>query len=132
MNIDFYPRQNFPTLISVFSGFAAGVGNAADWGKVPVTVLAQNHPMLIPLQFGFETRDKVDAILLPLASDRKRCLEVATKVLVALLNQMAGAIEPDVALRLAFEICNGMAKTAPMTKKAMLVAQAAASRQAKP
>lgn len=35
---------------------------------------------------------------------------------------MAGVIQPDVALRLAFEIINGMAKTVPMTKAAMRAA----------
>ena len=35
---------------------------------------------------------------------------------------MAGAIEPDDVLRLAFEIINGVARTAPMTAKALKAA----------
>jgi hypothetical protein len=123
VNADFYALKNFPTLVSVFSGYAAGIGSMNDWGKVPVTVLPRNFPTIIPLQFAFETRDNVDMILRPIAADKTRCLITATKALVALLNQMTGAIEPDVALRLAFEITNGMAKTAPMTKTAFKKAQ---------
>ncbi len=117
-----YPEAEFPTLVSVFSGFAAGIGQGDKWGKVPVTVIRAHHPWISPLQFAFETRDKVDAILESVAADKRRCLEISTKVLAALLNRMAGAIPPDIALRLAFEIVNGMAKTAPMTKAAMRAA----------
>jgi hypothetical protein len=118
LNTDVYTLERFPTLVSVFSGYAAGVGKDDIWGKVPVTVLPRNHPAIIPLQFAFETREKVDSILRPIVADKLRGLGVATKSLASLLNQMTKAIEPDVALRLAFEIVNGMAKTAPMTAKA--------------
>jgi hypothetical protein len=125
---DSYPDDKYPTLTSVFGGYAAGVGKAEDWGKVPVTVLPHNHPSIVPLQFGFETRDKVDAILHSIASDKPRCLVIASNALAALLNRMIGTIAPDVALRLAFEITNGMAKTAPMTKKAFAAAQKSPTR----
>ena len=118
LNADYYTLKDFPSLVSVFSGYAAGIGKGEDWGKVPVTVLPRNYPTIIPLQFAFETRDNVDAVLRPVMADKMRCLVIATRALVALLNQMTGAIEPDVALRLTFEIANGMAKTAPMTKAA--------------
>lgn len=120
---DAYPFASYPTLGSVFGGFAAGVGDPADWGKVPVTVILRNHPTIVPLQFAFETRHKVDAILRPVAADKMRCLTLSTKALASLLSHMSKAIEPDVALRLAFEIINGMAKTAPMTAKALAAAQ---------
>lgn len=120
-----YTPERFPTLVSVFSGFAAGIGKTEDWGKVPVTVLRRNHPTIVPLQFAFETRDKIGVVLRPTAADKMRRLAIATKALAALLNQMVGAIESDVALRLAFEITNGMAKTAPMTTKALAAAQEA-------
>jgi hypothetical protein len=116
---DAYLPQHYPTLQSVFSGYAAGIGRVEDWGKVPLTVGAHQHPGIVPLQFAIETRDAVDAILRPAAADKPRCLALATKALAAVMNQMTSAIQPEVALRLAFEIANGMAKTAPMTKKAM-------------
>lgn len=119
LNSEAYVLQHYPSLVSVFSGYAAGIGHPEDWGKVPVTVLPVNHPTIIPLQFAFETRANVDLILTPIAADKMLCVAVATKALAALLNQMIGAIEPDVALRLAFEIINGIAKTAPMTAKAL-------------
>lgn len=123
LDSDVYIPAKFPTLVSIFSGYAAGIGNVEEWGKVPVTVLRHNHPTIIPLQFAFETRDKVDRILRSVAADKQRCLTISIKALAALLNQMKKAIEPDVALRLAFEIINGMAKTAPMTAKAMAAAR---------
>jgi len=123
LSTDAYPTAQFPTLVSVFAGFAAGIGNPQDWGKVPVTVLPRNHPTTIPLQFAFETRDKVDAILHPVSANKMHCLTLCTRALVSLLSHMSKAIEPDVALRLAFEITNGMAKTAPMTKRASATKQ---------
>lgn len=119
---DAYQAQHFPTLHSVFSGFAAGVGMPQDWGKVPVTVVPAYQPSLVPLRFGFETRDAVDAILTAAAAEKARGLAIATQALGSVLNQMTRAIPPDTALRLAFEIVNGMAKTAPMTKKALAAA----------
>lgn len=85
--------------------------------------MRDHHPWIIPLQFGFETPDPVDRIFRGVADEKLRCLGIATKALAAVLNQMSRAIPPDIALRLAFEIINGMAKTAPMTKKAMAAAQ---------
>ena len=115
-----YPPAAFPDARSVFTGYAAGIGKTEDWGKVPVTVPPNHQPWIIPLQFGYDTRDEIDSILKPVEADKIRCLRIAVGALVDLLNQMAGAIDPALALLLAFEICNGMAKTAPMTKKAFL------------
>lgn len=125
VNSSTYTEKDFPDVSTVFRGYAAGIGKSEDWGKVPVTVLPAHHPVIIPLQFAFETREKVDAIFKPIAQDKMRCLRIAVGALADLLNQMAGAIPADVALRLAFEIINGMAKTAPMTRKAFLAAQKA-------
>jgi hypothetical protein len=114
-----YPKETFPDVASVFRGYAAGIGKPEDWGKVPVTVPPDNRPGVLPLQFAYETRSQVDAILKSVVEDKSRCLWIATNGLAAMLNKVAGVIAPDVALRLAFEISNGMAKTAPMTEKAM-------------
>lgn len=118
-----YPPGTHPDPADIFRSFAAGIGKEEDWGKVPFTVPEENHPSILPLKFGFETRPRVDAILAPASQDKARCLRVAVSAMADLLNRMGGAIKPDLALRLAFEIINGMAKTAPMTEKAMRAAQ---------
>ena len=123
-----YPSNAFPDLRAVFTSFAAEIGKPGDWGKVPLTVPADNYPLILPLQFGYETRPQVDAILKPITADKRRCLHIAVAALAELLNKVAGAIAPEIALRLAVEITNGMAKTTPMTDKAMRAAQARSQR----
>jgi hypothetical protein len=114
-----YHKEKFPALSVVFAGYAARVGEVKDWGKVPLSVPEVNLPFVLPLQVGFETRDKVDEIFREILSDKMRCLRVATEALADLLNKVSGVIDPALALLLSIETINGMAKTAPMTKKAM-------------
>jgi hypothetical protein len=114
-----YQAEHFPELGSVFSGYAAGFTKAEDWGHVPVTVPALHHPTILPLQFAYETRSKVDSILAPVATEKERCLRIAVLALADILNHMSGAMPPAVAILLALELTNGMAKTAPMTDRAM-------------
>ncbi|MBX7211689.1 MAG: hypothetical protein K1X78_25500 [Verrucomicrobiaceae bacterium] len=114
--------SEFPALRDVFSYYAAHVGNAADWGKVPLSVDPNHHPFVPPLRIGYETRRTVDEILKPATSDKMRCLRIATESLADILKMVAGAIDHKLALTLTIETINGMAKTAPMTEKAMKAA----------
>lgn len=118
-----YADGEFPPLAGVFEHFAAHQGSAVDWGKAPLTVSTDNHPFLPPLRFGYETRAQVDEILKPLGTDKARCLRLATEALAELLAMVASAIDHQVALRIAIETINAMAKTAPMTVRAMQAAQ---------
>jgi hypothetical protein len=122
-----YPDVEFPVLSDVFRHYAACVGNAADWGKVPLSVGEDHLPFIPPLRVGYETRGRVDDILLPVRDDKARCLRIATQSLADILVMVASAIDHQVALTLAIETINGMAKTAPMTARAMQQAQADAS-----
>lgn len=119
-----YAEQYWPELTDVFRHYAAAVGQPADWGKAPLTVPEPNRPRILPLRFAYETRADVDDILRPVAADKPRCLRIAVGALADLLHQVAGVLAPGVGLTLAFEVINGMAKTAPMTEKALRAAQA--------
>jgi hypothetical protein len=114
-----YTKEDFPNLKNVFQGFAAGAGNKSLWGKVPLSVPTENLPRLLPLRAGFETRDQVDNIFIPIKEDKQRCLRIATESLAELLNMVSKAINPRIALTLTIETINGMAKTASMTAQAL-------------
>jgi hypothetical protein len=114
-----YDRADFPALSAVFRGFAAKVGTAAAWGTVPLSVPERHQPSLIPLRIGYETRPAVDKVLSPLGGDKQRILRTAVLALAQLLEAVRQAIDPKIALRLALELVNGMAKTAPMTEAAL-------------
>ena len=118
-----YTKDQFPDVAAVFRTYAAGVGKAEDWGKAPLSVPEENHPRILPLRFAYETRAQVDAILQPVAKDQTRCLRIATGAPADLLNKVAGILAPNIALCLVLETVNGMAKTAPMTEKALRAAQ---------
>jgi hypothetical protein len=114
-----YDLADFPKLSGVFRYFAEHIGKQEDWGKVPLSVPAGNQPSLLPLQVGFETRDTIDQLFESVASDKPRIVRICAAALADLLGKVRGAIEPKVALALTFELLNGMAKTAPMTARAM-------------
>ena len=114
-----YQEVDFPPLPEIFKGFAAGIGNPADWGKVPLSVGADNQPYVLPLRVAYESRAAIDQILQPLNGDKARSLRVSVIALSEILKLVRQAISPNVALLLAIETVNGMSKTAPMTDRAM-------------
>jgi hypothetical protein len=61
----------------------------------------------------------VDEILVPARDDKARCLRIATEALAEILAIVASAIDHKLALTIAIETINGMAKTAPITDRAM-------------
>jgi hypothetical protein len=61
----------------------------------------------------------VDEILMPIRSNKRLCLQVATEALATILNMISNVMNPGVALMLAIETINGMMKTAPMTAKSL-------------
>ena len=117
-----YDRADFPGPAAVFRHYAANVGKASDWGHAPLSVPDKHKPSLIPLKVGYESRPAIDRLMAPLGDDKQRALLAATLGLAQLLEAVHDAIEPRIALTLAFETVNGMAKTAPMTAAAMKVA----------
>lgn len=90
----------------------------APWGHVVTTVGDDHRPWVPPLAAAYELRPAVLAA--EAAQDTTtahRHLLTATALLEA-GHQVAGAIDPAIAVQLALEVVWGMAKTAPMTKVA--------------
>jgi hypothetical protein len=118
-----YSDTEFPELSEVFRQFAARIGDPADWGRVPLSVPDDHLPFVPPLRIGYETRARVDDILARARNDKARCLRIATDALAEILAMVASAIDHKLALTIAIETINGMAKTAPITERAMQQAQ---------
>ena len=118
-----YSDAEFPNLPDVFRQFAARIGGPVEWGRVPLSVPENHFPFIRPLQISYETRTRVDDILAPVRHDKARCLRIATESLAEILTEVASAIDHMLALTLAVETINCMAKTAPMTERAMRQAQ---------
>jgi hypothetical protein len=114
-----FVKADFPVLEDVFRHFAGHIGDAAAWGKVPLSVPQAHLPSLMPLQVAYQTRALVDAALAPLGNDRMERLTATTLTLSRVLCETKSVIEPWVATTLALETVNGMAKMAPMTAEAM-------------
>jgi hypothetical protein len=111
----------------IFQDFAARIGKPADWGTVPLSVPKENIPSVLPLRVAYETRPTVDKIFLPLSNPQQR-LHAAVLALAEALIAVREAIDRKIALLLALQIVNGMAKTAPMTDEAMEAAKKKDSR----
>jgi hypothetical protein len=114
-----YTADTFPVVSELMKGYAAGIGIASDWGKVPLSVPKDNQPFVLPLQVGYNSRAFVDNLFASISQDKLRCLRISAEALGDILNLTAKVFDPAVALRLAVEIINGMSKTAPMTKEAL-------------
>jgi hypothetical protein len=115
-----YTRFEFPKVEDVFKAFAAGIGKPEDWGWVPLSVSQDNRPFLQPLRAAYETRAGVDEILTPFRNEPTTSLKVVTHALAKVLITVRQAIQPSVALLLALETVNGMAKTTPVTDQVFL------------
>ena len=114
-----FAQSDFPKLEDVFKHFAANIGKKEDWGRVPLSIAQEHHPIAKPLHIAYELRAIVDRSLAPLGSDSSTRLRAATAVLARALCETRDAIVRTVAATLAIETINGMAKTAPMTDAAM-------------
>lgn len=114
-----FTKSDFPVLKDVFTYFAANVGKVEDWGKVPLSVPKDNHPLIKPLRAAYEMRSTVDKIFAPLGDNRQQRLHAATLTLAETLCKTRDVLARRIATTLAIETVNGMAKTAPMTDAAM-------------
>ncbi len=87
---------------------------------MPLSAPRVNWPKIEPLQVTFHSRHAVDDALRPLGDNSSLRLSATTLALVLTLDAVESVIDHKVALSLAFETVNGMAKTAPMTVEAFL------------
>ena len=113
-----YTTSDFPRQEDVFGLFAAHAGEAELWGKVPLSIPADHHPSFLPLRFAYATRSKVSECLLPLESS-DQALKASVLALAEALCKVGEILDRRIALTLALETVNGMAKTAPITNAAL-------------
>jgi hypothetical protein len=128
---DPFPENVFPDIGKIYEQFASerrqGVPKKR-WGKAPLSIPPNHYPRedRPPLRAAFELRQTVGQKWLDDKITPQRIANVAQFALVMLLNQMRESIAPAIALALAFETMNAMAKTAPMLPKHMSQIQAGA------
>lgn len=124
--------SDFPVLNDVFAGYVAHAAQKEDWGRVPLSIPKANLPRALPLMVACSYRSVVDRALAPLGEDSGKRLRAVTAMLARVLCETREALARKVALALALETLNGIAKMAPMTDAAMAkVRAAAAARTAK-
>ncbi len=73
----------------------------------------------MPLRAAYETRPIVDKIFAPLGDNQQQKFHAATFTLAETLCKTRDVLNRKIAITLALETVNGMAKTAPMTDAAM-------------
>jgi hypothetical protein len=119
-----FVREDFPpSLKEIFTYFTANVGKAEDWGKVPLSVPAENHPFIMPLRVAYESRGMIDKLFAPLGNNHQQRLRAATLTLAKTVCETCDVLNRRIAITLALETVNGMSKTAPMTDAALAKAQ---------
>ena len=114
-----FSKTDFPALKEIFACFAAKVGKPEDWVKVPLSISKDYHPLIMPLRAAYEMRSTVDKLFAPLGDNRQQRLHAATLTLVEALCKTRDVLDRKIAITLALETVNGMAKTAPMSDAAM-------------
>lgn len=126
-----YDAADLPSLEAVFQHFVANVHRQEEWGRVPLSVPEEHVPFVRPLQMAYEMRPVVDRVC-------KRCDTVELRLhsclfaLVSILAMVKEAIDNKVALLLAVETVNGVAKTAPLTDEVIRSLQEQFARESRP
>lgn len=109
-----YDSGDLPSLEAVYRNFVANVHGKQEWGWVPLSVPEKHVPFVRPLQVAYQMRPIVDRVCKPCDTIDLR-LHNCVIALVSVLAMVKDAIDRKVALLLAVETINGVAKTAPLT-----------------
>jgi hypothetical protein len=121
------PLEQFGSLEDLYRHVAGQVGSA-PWGAVSVDVPVDNQPAVLPLQVAFELRSAVDTAVAE-AGIPGRLRHVPCAVALAEgIRQVQGAIDLRVAMTIALQVAFGMAKLAPMSRRAFDAQSSAAGR----
>ena len=106
-----WPAETFPLVAEVYKVFAKGAPRL-EWGYVPLSAPPANAPHMPPLRCAFELRRIALSVISPHSINLLRTFSAValTKALVVTRQ----AIDPAIAIRLAMETMNGIAKTAPI------------------
>jgi hypothetical protein len=112
-----YAPADFGSLEELYRGVAASVGRT-EWGTVHLSVGNDHAPTLPPIRLAFELRAAVEAACSAAAVTAAQRYRPCALALASGLEQVRQAIDPKVGLRLALEVVFGMAKMAPMSRRA--------------
>jgi hypothetical protein len=118
---------DFGALEDLYRSVATHVGEQ-EWGNVYVSVGADHSPTIPPIRLAFELRPTVEAACAASKIYAARRHQPCALALASSLVQVKDAIDIKVALRLALEVVFGMAKMAPMSRRAF---EAVAAQQPK-
>jgi hypothetical protein len=119
-----YPPECFPDIGSLYQRYAVARKNGAsqsEWGKAPLSVPASHYPSegMLAIRAAFELRNFVEKKWGDESLDIKVISTLAQLSMMTILAQVRQYIAPDIAVLLAFETINAMAKTAPFLPKHM-------------
>ena len=114
-----YSQGDFPELADIFRVYVSllGGGDADRWGFVGLSVPQGSWPQVPPLRYAYELRAPAREILARYGVPRTAWPGACAEALVRELGAVRGSIDPGVAIRIALETTNGMAKMAPMTDR---------------
>lgn len=110
-----FDDSDFPPITMIFKKFAESAGEEQEWGNISLSVPDDHMPFYLPLRAGYESRPFVDKHILQ--DDKERCLRITQYALSHILIETKAVLAPSVTLPLAFELVNGVSKTAPLTEE---------------
>jgi len=113
----FYTLADFGSLEDLYRNVAASVGQA-EWGAVHLGVGDDHAPTVPPIRLAFELRPAVEVACSAASVTAAQRHQPCALALASGLEQVREAIDPKVALKLALEVVFGMAKMAPMSRRA--------------
>jgi hypothetical protein len=113
------PLADFGSLEDLYRSVAQHVGDQ-EWGNVHVSVGADHAPTIPPIRLAFELRPAVEATCAEAGIVDARRHQPCALALAGALDQVKEAIDIKLGLRLALEVVFGMAKMAPMSRRAFM------------
>jgi hypothetical protein len=113
---------DFGPVEELYRSVAANVGKTR-WGEVHLTVGADHLPTIPPIRLAFELRPAVEEACTAAGVEPPQRYQACALALAMGLEQVREAIDIEIGLRLALEVVFGMAKMAPMSRRAFAAAQ---------
>ena len=112
-----YTLADCGSLEDLYRAVAASVGST-EWGTIHLSVGADHAPMVAPIRLAFELRPAVETACSAASVKAGQRHQPCALALASGLGQVREAIDPQVALKLSLEVVFGMAKMAPMSRRA--------------
>jgi hypothetical protein len=108
---------DFGSLEDLYRSVAEHVGDR-EWGTAYLSVGADHAPTMPPIRLAFELRPAIDAACAEAGIASAQRHQPCALALARALDQVKEAIDLKIGLRLALEVVFGMAKMAPMSRRA--------------